>query len=135
MTSTRTERATGEQPYDLQRRSLMGAPVVLLVTMYLAYYGLITLFGMRLGFFLGMLFSWFVWCLAFPLWAVGPGELRAAFRGVSPRVGPRPWLGWVLLAIPVVVALGVGYTEVWSEAPPAIILASIPFALANGTFE
>lgn len=109
--------------------------MVLLVTTYVAYCGLIALLGMRLGFFLGMLFSWLVWCLAFPLWAVGPGELRAAFRRVSPRVGPRPWFGWVLLAIPVIMALAVGYTEVWPQATPAIILASIPFALANRTFE
>jgi len=135
MNTLKTQPTTAEQRYDLRQLSLIGAPMVLLVTMYLVYHGLITLLGMQVGLFLGMLVYWLVWCLAYPLWVVGPAELRAAFRGASPPVGPRRRLGWMLLAIPVMTAVAVGYMEVWPQATTAIILLSIPFALANGTFE
>jgi uncharacterized protein len=124
-----------QQRNSLRRNSLIAAPVVLLITMYLVFNGFVALFGMQPGLFLGMLVYWLGWCLAFPLWAVGADELRTAVRDVRPRVGKPSWLGWTLLAIPVIMAVIVGYTEVWSEVTIAAILLSVLFALVNGTLE
>ena len=135
MAGTNSEPATEQRELDLRRQSLIAAPVVLLVTTYLAFRALMALLGVGVGFFAGMVFYWVIWCLAFPLWAVGAGELREAFRNVPPRFGPRPWVGWVLLAIPVAMAVSAGAMESWGEATPLIVLASIPFALVNGTLE
>jgi membrane protease YdiL (CAAX protease family) len=84
-------------------------------------------FGAKLGWYLGFLVYWPVWCVLFPLWAIGPAGIRAA---VQRRRTPR-W-AWVLLSVPPLFALlGRGTIGGGSDEPVAWIL----MAGVNGTLE
>ena len=58
--------------------------------------------------YLGNVFYWTFWCVAFPLWAVGKSGILGAIRGLGNgnrrdrRPGPAEW---VALAVPVLIPL------------------------------
>lgn len=119
----------------LNRTVLIMTPPVLLVTTYLAYNGFVALFGFRWGYFLGFLFKWVCWCLLIPVWLVGINGVRGMFRGTHPPVGRPAWLGWVLLALPLIVAYGYAFPRLLPQATVTIVLLSAVIALVNGTLE
>jgi uncharacterized protein len=129
----RTRRTTSHDA--LRRAALISAPVLLLVTMTAAFLALVTLFGPRTGFWLAMAVYYLGWCIAFPLWAVGADELRASLREARSRASRPAWSGWLLLAIPVALAVAVGAREVWPQATPLVVAWTLPVALVNGTLE
>ena len=123
-------------PSDAVRRTtLIAAPVLLLVSMTAAFVALTALFGPRTGFWLAMAVYYLGWCIAFPLWAVGADELRASLGEGRWRAFRPAWLGWILLAIPIVIAVAVGASEVWPHAALAVVAWTLPVALVNGTLE
>jgi uncharacterized protein len=114
---------------------LMVAPFVLIATTYVAYNGFVGLFGFRTGYFLGFLFKWGIWCIVVPLWLLGRRGVMDLFRSTSPRVGRPAWLGWTLLALPLVVGYGYAFPRVLPMATLALVLLSAGIALVNGTLE
>lgn len=119
----------------LTRTTLIVAPAVLLASTYLAYNGFVALFGFQMGYLLGFLFKWIFWCLLVPFWLVGPDGLRRMFRTTGLRVGRPAWLGWLLLALPLIVAYSYAFPRVLPYATVNIVLLSAPIALVNGTME
>jgi membrane protease YdiL (CAAX protease family) len=119
----------------LNRTVLIMTPPVLLVTTYLAYNGFVALFGFQWGYFLGFLFKWVFWCLLIPLWLVGSDGLRRMFRATHPPVWRPTWLGWLLLALPLIVAYGYAFPRALPHATVSIVLTSVVIALVNGTLE
>ncbi len=122
-------------PDALRRATLVADPVLLLITMTAAFLAFVALFGPRTGFVLAMAIYYLGWCVAFPLWAVGADEVRASLREGTSRALRPPWFGWVLLAIPVAIAVAVGASEVWPHATLAVVAWTVPVALVNGTLE
>jgi uncharacterized protein len=104
--------------------------------------GLAAIFDDVVALFLGWTLYLLIWCLLFPLWAVGKHALLAAFHRTTPRVGEPAWVSWLLLAIPVLVGFLLWIPGLWTETPflssPAtrgLLLLAIPVALVNGTWE
>ena len=132
----REPRAEGGIGLTTARRvGLIVAPLLILVSVYVVVGFTIAQFGFDPGYLLGIAFYWVVWCIAFPLWAVGKRGLVAMFRGEGGRSASPSVLGWVLLAIPVVFMLVAVLPQVWPHLTASFILLSILIGLVNGTLE
>jgi uncharacterized protein len=118
-----------------RRVGLIVAPLLILVSVYFVVGLTIAQFGFNPGYLLGIAFYWVVWCIAFPLWAVGRRGLADMFRGEGGWSASPSVLGWVLLAIPVVFMLVAALPQVWPHLTASIILLSILMGLWNGTLE
>jgi uncharacterized protein len=91
--------------------------------------------GLPLGYFLGFLFTWVVWCLLVPIVLAGTAGVRAMFRAPDPSVRPMGRIDWLILALPLLVAYGYAFPHLWSLATPAVVVRSALIALVNGTLE
>ena len=58
---------------------LIIAPLVLMLTVYLALTPLVDKFELARGLLYGYLFYWGFWCIIFPLWAVGLEGFKKVF--------------------------------------------------------
>jgi membrane protease YdiL (CAAX protease family) len=110
-----------------KRRLVLAAPVLVVITMIPVYQLSEAWFGPKLGWYLGFLVYWPLWCLVFPLWAVGWAGIRLALR----RRHTPPWAWLVLSAPPLMALLGRGIMGGGSGEAFAWIL----MAGANGTLE
>jgi len=85
-----------------RRRATLAAPVAVPLTMGAVFGLLRRLLSPRASYLTGFAVYWAGWCLAFPLWVLGP---RGAMRVL--RTGRRPEsLDLTLLALPVAGAIG-----------------------------
>ncbi len=114
---------------------LVLAPPLVLVTAHLAYGGFVDLFGLQVGYLLGFLFTWIVWCTLVPLWLFGLRGVLGMFRARSPMVGRPIWLGWGLLALPLLLGYGYAFPRVLPLATLSVLLLSALIAVVNGTLE
>lgn len=110
-----------------KRRLVLAAPILLVATMIPVFQVSEAWFGPKLGWYLGFLVYWPLWCVAFPLWAVGWTGIRFALQS-RPTL---PW-AWLVLSAPLLTALvGRGVMGGGSDEPFVWIL----MAAANGTLE
>lgn len=119
----------------IRQKALLAAPPLLLLSAYGVFRGAGEWMGPQLGYLIGFLFYWLVWCLLLPGWVLGWYGLRGLFTQSRVPFGRPAWLGLVLLAAPVLVA---GLTML----PAAVTRLSLPvlavsagFGLVNGTME
>src|SRR5215203_6846211 len=85
-----------------RRRATFAAPVIVPVTMLAVFALLKRLLPVRAAYAAGFAVYWAGWCLAFPLWVLGPGGVVHALRS-----GRRPTpVDVALLAFPVAGAIG-----------------------------
>ena len=118
-----------------KQKALLATPWVLLGTTYLAFKGLVALWGPKWGYLAGFGFYWVLWCFVLPLWLLGWSGLRGSFRDVRPRLGKPGWVGALLLLLPIV---GAASTVTVAKLPIVtlpILLGSAALALVNGTLE
>ena len=118
-----------------KRLILLAAPVLVLVSTYVAFQGFVDLSGPRLGYFLGFLFYWGAWCLAVPWWILGRRGLASLFRPPRPLVGRQRWVVLALLSLPLLLAYTAVFPRLLLEANVVVILASAAIAVVNGTVE
>ena len=114
---------------------LLVTPFVLIASMYFLFNGLVSRFGYSLGFSLGMIVYWVLWCIALPLALLGPGEFVDLFREAKPRLGGRPRLMMVLLLWPLPFPLLFRFLPRIGDATVMIILVSIAVGIAIGITE
>jgi len=109
------------------------APLVLLVVMVPIFQGLSRAFGGSvIGWYLGLVVYWLIWCIAFPLWIIGKESIKTLIR--PEKLTLKIFL---LVLFPVVMAslykltLGMGYEKqaLWTF----LLLLTTPFG--NGFFE
>ena len=122
---------------DLRYRQwiLLGTPFALIASMYVVFNGLVARYGYAMGFSLGMIVYWVVWCIALPLALLGPREFVDLFREAKPRLGDRPRLTLVLLLWPIPFPLLFRFLPRIDEATVTIILVSIAVGIAIGITE
>ena len=115
-----------------RQKAAMIVPLVLIATMYLVFQLLSRALGETLGWYLGLVLYWLIWCAAFPLWIIGKDNLR---RIIQPRRLERRIV--FLMTIPIVGAAtyklipGMNYSQasIWS------CIMMILTAFGNGFFE
>ena len=108
------------------------ASVILIGSTYLLFQQVSRIFGDTLGWYIGLVLYWLIWCGAFTLWLIGKQNLR---RIIRPRRLTLPV--FLLLMIPIVGSLSYklipgmdyGQEKFW------LALMVISTALGNGFFE
>lgn len=88
------------------------------------------LLGTRLGWYVGFWVYWPVWCVLFPLWAVGWPRLKALFRHRG--MGP---LAWSLVIIPPAMAFVGRFVLHGDPRGIGVTIAWIAMSFANGILE
>ena len=114
---------------------LIAAPPLLIISTYFFFQQATSLLGPQLGYFVGFLFYWLVWCLGFSLAMVGWDGFLTAFKDNRPRLTTRKWLGAVLLLVPLAFAYLYEFPRAVSEANLLIVLSSFAISIINGTAE
>jgi membrane protease YdiL (CAAX protease family) len=128
--------STKARPIEALRcRALLLAPVLVLASEYVAFQGLTSVVGARLGYFLAFAIYWIGWCLLFPAWVLGWRGIHAMFGPAQPRFGRPAWLGVAVLAAPLALGYGLAFPGAFRQATPAIVVASFPLAAVNATGE
>ncbi len=72
------------------------------------------------------------WCIIFPLWAVGWEGAKKMFALPAKSIGK---LGWLLLALPVIIYPVFALPVIWQQIILTVVLLSLLVALVNGTLE
>jgi uncharacterized protein len=119
----------------LRRFILLLLPVVLTGSMALVFGCLGSWFGERLGYLLGFVVYWGVWCLAVPFWLLGAQGVRALLRRPSTEVVRGSLLLWGLLLAPLMLSYGYAFPRAVASATTVIILASAALSIVNATCE
>jgi membrane protease YdiL (CAAX protease family) len=115
--------------------ALLAMPPVLIATTYVAFTELSAALGPRFGYLAGFLFYWTVWCGVFPLWLLGPQQLRDLFRDVRPRLGRPACVGSVALLLPPAVGFGLAFPAAIASATGVVVLLSAVLAGGNAIAE
>jgi hypothetical protein len=116
----------------IKKTFLIMAPLVLMLTVYLVLTPLVDKFGLSRGLLYGYFFYWGFWCIIFPLWVVGLEGFKKMFAPSAKNLGK---MGWLLLALPVIIYPVYLLPEIWHELTITVVLLSLPVALVNGTLE
>jgi Type II CAAX prenyl endopeptidase Rce1-like len=89
-------------PFDSRRRAVLAAPVLVPLTMTAVFALLKRRLPQRSAYAAGFAVYWVGWCLAFPLWVLGP---RGVVRALAGGRRPTP-VDLAVMALPVAGAMG-----------------------------
>jgi membrane protease YdiL (CAAX protease family) len=110
-------------------------PVAAPVSMIGAFAASKAAFGPIPGYLVGFLVYWCVWCLAVPVFLLGPSRVRELFADRHPRLG-RPWLiGLLALLFPAVGALATRWFPEVGGAGVAMVGGALVIGVVNATME
>ena len=121
-------------PTILKQYALLALPFILISTAVLVFKGLSKNLGKQVGYLLGFLFYWTVWCVFVPLIYLGKDGFLSLFVDKAPLLSRPNWLAAILWAIITLVSL-VMYGKKIIRAPLTLILVAIPAATINGICE
>jgi membrane protease YdiL (CAAX protease family) len=127
--------ATLPYPHAGTRNSVLIAPVVLIVTMYLTFRVAERLGGLQFAHYAGFAIYWLVWGIGVPLFFLGRRGLIDLLLSRDPPRHRLPWMAAVLLAGPPIVALLLVFPELFPAPRDAMLLALAAYALVNGVLE
>jgi membrane protease YdiL (CAAX protease family) len=111
-------------------------PAAVPLTMAGTFYLSNTIFGAMPGYLIGFLVYWGVWCLAVPLFLLGPRKVRDLFAASGRRLTRRSWLvaGLVLL-FPPLGAIATRFLPEVGTATLAMGATALAVAVVNATME
>jgi membrane protease YdiL (CAAX protease family) len=118
-----------------KQRTMLVAPAVLVVSMYLAFQQFTATLGFPLGYLVAFALYWFAWCLALPIAIIGSrGVVGLLASGDSPfvRLGVRTH---VLLWWPIVFPLVFVFLPHIATARPSMIVVSVALGIVIGLTE
>lgn len=118
-----------------KRTVLLLTPPLLLASTYLMYAQLAEIMDLRVAYLTGFLFYWCGWCLALPLWILGPAGVRQLFQNPTRPLGRRSWVGLLLLVAPPAAGYATIAPVVFPGAGPLVVSVSALIAVINGTLE
>ena len=118
-----------------RRRIVLISPILLVMTMYLAFHRLTGVFGLPLGYLVAFAVYWVGWCGLFPLIVLGPRGVLELFA----RSGNAFWqLGLrthVLLWSPLVFPFFFAFVPRFETAGPPVLLVSVGLGIIIGVTE
>ncbi len=115
--------------------ALLGLPIALLISMLLAFFWLARILGSKWGYLAAFILYWLVWGLILPLGVLRREGLRNLFHVTASPLGQPALLGFVLLAIPPLLAGMTAFRVNGAKADLSIFLVSFLLALVNGILE
>ncbi len=110
-------------------------PAAVPVTMAGTFYLSNRLFGPVPGYLIGFLVYWGVWCLAVPIFLLGPARIRHLFADRRPRLGRRWWLVALLLLFPPLGAITTRFLPELGSATLAMGTVALLVGVVNATME
>ena len=117
-----------------QRFALL-IPLLLIPSTALVFKVLSQSLGLALGYVLGFLFYWTVWCFLVPLLLLGGHGVLSLFTEGSPLFRRSNWLPALLLVVIVVVTVIMYPLSQLVAAPQRLLIIAIPVAVVNGIGE
>ena len=123
-------------PADTSKRLLRVSPSYLfaplmIVVCYMTFHFLSAVTGDKTGYLLGMIFYWLFCCILPTLFWIDKKNRKLLFRVMRPK-----WWQWVLLIIPVILAIFFGpFRQRMHEATMLVVVLSIPYAAVNAFSE
>ena len=117
---------------ELQEFALWATPPFALLTSFAVLQSSVLAFGQRIGFTIGLLFYWLIWCLLVPFAILGGTEFRAIFGPAEQELRLREA---VLLAIPPVVGFSTIFPLLLWIGNPRLFVAAAVIASINGVCE
>ncbi len=123
----------------MKKAALILAPIFVPLSVYLVMHWTSELQHM-VSFSLGYGLYWLFWCLAFPVWLMGWGQLKQVLLKVQQPLRKQAFLGVIILAIPVILSVVFtgpfeGERALWPESTLLMMLIAIPMSLWNGLLE
>ena len=117
-----------------KRYFLLALPVLLIPSTALVFVSMSQWLGKELGYVLGFLFYFIVWCLAVPLIYLGRHGLLSLFKEETPLFRKENWLLIIFLLLTTFGA-AVMYLPSIANAPILLVAIALPVAIISGTCE
>ena len=89
----------------------------------------------ELGYVLGFLFYWIIWCILVPLFILKREGIVSLFREEYPLFQKSNWLPAVLLVLIIVITIIMYPLIRLLTAPVSLLIIAIPVAIVNGICE
>ncbi len=122
--------------FKKKQRIMLFTPIVLILTMYAAFRGLVAILGFPLGYFVAFLIYWIGWCIVLPMFVLnGPYGVLDLFRETKPRFGKPAWKTLALLLWPLPFPILFRFLPKLADANLSIILVSIIIGVVTGITE
>ncbi|HDQ06432.1 MAG TPA: CPBP family intramembrane metalloprotease [Candidatus Bathyarchaeota archaeon] len=121
--------------FSWKQWTVIAAPVVLVLSMILAFQGFTVLLGSSLGYFSGFLLYWIGWCLVLPIIILKPRGILELFRESEKPFGTRPWLTAFITFWPIILPLSTYFLPNILKASAEVIILSIVIGVIIGVTE
>ncbi|NOY08079.1 MAG: CPBP family intramembrane metalloprotease [Spirochaetes bacterium] len=113
---------------------LFGLPVLLLLSTAVVFTFLSQWLNKELGYVLGFVFYYSVWCISVPLIYLGKDGILSLFKEEVPLFKKENWL-LIILLLSITAGAVVMYFSGFINAPVLLITIAVPAAIINGIFE
>jgi membrane protease YdiL (CAAX protease family) len=118
-----------------QKAFVLLLPFLLIPSTALVFISLSQWLGPELGYVLGFLFYWVVWCTVVPLVILTKEGIAALFREENPLFRRSNWLPAALLVLIVVITIIMYPPTRLLAAPARLLIIAVPVAIVNGIAE
>ena len=120
---------------DRKRKLLfLALPILLIASASCVFYFAARLWGRDIGYLVGFLFYWLIWCLLVPLLLLGRRYV-SMLRDKKPLFRRKNWWIILLLATTVIMPVFMYLIPGFASTPLPVMLLGIPLALIHGFFE
>jgi hypothetical protein len=123
------------EPIPAQKAFVLLLPVLLVPSTALVFVLASTWLGTALGYVLGFLFYWAIWCLLVPLLILKRAGVGSLFRERAPLFRKANRLPAALLVLMVTITLLLYPPAGLLAAPLQLLLLAVPVAIVNGVCE
>lgn len=122
--------------YDARQWLMLVAPIILILSMFAAFKGLVAWLGDPLGYLTAFLVYWIGWCLLLPAVALGgPGQVLTLFDEGQVHITKLGWKSYALLWGPIIFPLVFMFIPRLGRVNFPILLLSIFLGLVIGVTE
>jgi membrane protease YdiL (CAAX protease family) len=118
-----------------QKTFVLLVPFLLIPSTALVFFSLSRWLSPELGYVLGFLFYWVLWCFVVPLWILKREGIASLFREENPLFRRSNWLPAALLILIVVITIIMYPPTRLLAAPARLLIIAVPAAVVNGIAE
>ncbi len=118
-----------------QNTFLLILPFILIPSTALVFVSLSQWLNAELGYVLGFLFYWVIWCFLVPLKILKKEGIASLFREEIPLFRKSNWLVAVLLLVIIIITFIMYPPTRLLSAPVNLMMIAIPIAIINGVCE
>ena len=110
-------------------------PFLLIPSTALIFLAASHLLGPEMGYVLGFLFYWLIWCLIFPMYLLGGKGVASLFVEENPLFQKRNLLFALLLVFIIIITVIMYPPNQMLAEPVGLLMIAIPVAIINGICE